>query len=61
LALRGCVIRLSANGALDTAFGSAGRSGVQGMLNVNRLRLDCDGRIVAIDGYLAIRCGAALN
>lgn len=44
--LRACIIRLNANGSLDASFGSGGRGGVSGMLEITAMRLDSDGRKV---------------
>lgn len=41
-----CIVRFNANGTLDSTFGTAGRGGVSGMLQINVLRIDSDGRMV---------------
>lgn len=46
IAPRACMIRLNANGSIDTSFGNNGRGGVTGMIEINAMRLDSDGRMV---------------
>ncbi len=44
--LPACIVRFNANGMLDTTFGNSGRGGVSGMREIQKIRLDSDGRMV---------------
>lgn len=48
LALRACVHRFTANGALDATFGTAGRSGFSGMLEALAIKIDANGQAVGV-------------
>jgi uncharacterized delta-60 repeat protein len=41
-----CVHRFTANGALDTTFGTGGRSGFSGMIEAKSIKIDADGKAV---------------
>ncbi len=53
LGQRACVHRLSANGVLDPSFGTAGRSVFSGMVEVNAIKIDADGKAVGVGECLS--------